>query len=327
MPVQPLWLNRFFFAMQLDSPIVALARCSDYSPDSLDVCVDQLISAVGRPERLAGLQVMLKPNLISAKHGDLPCTEAAFILIVARWFVDNGAKVTIGDSPAFGSATSVLTRLGVLKDLQSLGVAVSDFDATRKLTLSSGVSATVAVDALDCDLLVNLPRVKAHAQMRVTMAVKNCFGCLAGLYKPGWHMIHGGPSGRFADLLVELLAVLPESLSLVDGIRTMHVSGPMDGRAYPLGLVAAGFSPVAVDTALLSVLGVLPERSPLQQASVRTGIPGARLENLSFPLSGPDELRVDDFLVPECLNPVRFNPFSFLYSSVRRKLILLKTRL
>ena len=313
--------------MQLDSPIVALARCSDYSPSSLDACVDQLITAVGRPERLTDLKVMLKPNLISAKHGDLPCTEAAFILSVARWFIDNGAKVTVGDSPAFGSATSVLARLGVLKDLQSLGVAVSDFDATRKLTLGSGVSATVAVDALDCDLLVNLPRVKAHAQMRVTMAVKNCFGCLAGLHKPWWHMIHGGPSGRFADLLVELLAVLPECLSLVDGIRAMHVSGPMHGRAYPLGIVAAGKSPVAVDTALLSVLGVLPDRSPQQQAAARAGIPGALLDNLFFPLSTPDELRVDNFLVPESLNPVRFNPFSFIYSSLRRKLILLKTRL
>jgi len=314
--------------MQLESPVVALVRCSAYSPpDFLDGCVDQLISAVGRPAHLSGLQVMLKPNLISAKHGDLPCTEAAFMLSVARWFVDGGAKVSIGDSPAFGSATSVLARLGVLNDLQSLGVVVSDFDATRKLTLASGVSATVAVDALDCDLLVNLPRIKAHAQMRVTMAVKNCFGCLAGLHKPWWHMIYGGPSGRFADLLVELLDVLPECLSLADGIRVMHVSGPMDGKAYPLGVVAAGTNPVAVDTALLAVLGVRPDRCPQQQAVVRAGIPGSLLENLSFPLSAPDALRVDDFLVPESLNPIRFNPFSFVQSSLRRKLILLKARL
>ena len=310
--------------MHLDSTLVALSRCPGYSSPGLDDCIDQVISVVGRTEGLTGMRVMLKPNLISARHGKLPCTETAFILAVARWFVDHGARVAIGDSPAFGSATSVLARLEVLSELRSLDVSVSDFDQTRKVILSSGVSASMAVDALDCDLLVNLPRVKAHAQMRVTMAVKNCFGCLAGLNKPWWHMAYGGPSGRFAELLLELLTVLPECLSLVDGIRAMHVTGPMDGTSYPLGVVAAGLSPVAIDTALLSVLGVPLEHSSQHQGAARAGIPGAFPGNLSFPLSTPAELRVGDFLVPEQLNPVRFNPFAFCYSSLRRKLILLR---
>ncbi len=273
---------------------------------------------------MAGLRVMVKPNLISAKKGPLACTEAEFTLAVSRWFIDNGAQVIIGDSPAFGSATSVLTRLGVVEDIRFLGVEISDFSSSRKLSLASGVEADMAVDALDCDLLVNLPRVKAHAQMRVTLAVKNFFGCLTGLQKPWWHMVHGGDSGRFSDLLVELLSVLPESMTLVDGIRAMHVTGPINGKPYPLQIIAAGTNPVAVDAALLSILGVSAERSSLHRAAIHAQIAGTSSEYLSFPLATASEMQVNDFLVPERLSPIRFNPFVFLRSSLLRKLMFRK---
>ncbi len=313
--------------MLLESTTVALAICPDYSSASLDPAIDRLITSLDELEHPAGLQVLLKPNLISARRGPLACTEGAFILAVARWFIDKGARVTVGDSPAFGTATAVLDKIGVLEDLRLLGVRVSDFTSTRKLTLHSGVRAAVAVDALDCDLLVNLPRVKAHAQTRVTLAVKNCFGCLSGLQKPWWHMVHGGESGPFADLLVELLAVLPRTLTLVDGVRAMHGTGPLRGEIYSLNVVAGGMNPVAVDSALLSILNVSPHHSPLWQAAVEGKIPGSLLKELLFPLATPAELRVNDFIVPNDLNSIRFHPVSFVLSSVRRTLMVWKTYL
>lgn len=263
---------------------------------------------------------MLKPNLISAKHGSLPCTEAIFILAAARWFVDHGAKVSIGDSPVFGSAKRVLGRLGLLEDLCFLGVDVRDFSASRKCMLPSGKQAAVAVDALECDLLVNLPRIKAHGQTCITLAVKNCFGCLAGLQKPWWHMAYGGPGGCFADLLVDLLSILPECLTLVDGIVAMEKTGPLNGVPKPLQIVAAGTNPVAIDTALLDVLSLSPDCSPLQQAAIRAEIIGCRVEDIVFPLLSPAAIQVFDFFTPKHLKPIRFNPFRFVWSTFRRKI-------
>jgi uncharacterized protein (DUF362 family) len=310
--------------MRLESTNVALMRCPNYASASLYESFEQVIVAVGHPVHLAGQRVMLKPNLLSAKNGPLPCTEAAFILAAARWFVDAGARVTIGDSPAFGSARANLYRLGISGELAYLGVAMSDFTRTCTCILPSGIRARVARDALDCDLLINLPRIKAHSQVRVTMAVKNCFGCLTGLQKPCWHMIHGGASGRFADLLVQLLSLLPETLTLVDGIRAMHRTGPMNGEPYPLRIIAAGTNPVAIDTALLSVLNISAEHSSLQQAAMNASIPGSGVEDLSFPLSSPGDLRASDFQVPVDLNPVRFRPFSFVWSIMRRTVGMLR---
>ncbi|CAK8718776.1 MAG: Uncharacterized conserved protein, DUF362 family [Candidatus Electronema aureum] len=269
---------------------------------------------------LRSADVLLKPNLIAAKNSLLSCTEGAFILAVARWLLERGARVSIGDSPAFGTAAMVLRSIGITEELVALGVQIKNFNQGRKVRLPGGSSAVLAEEALDCDLLVNL-RVKAHAQARLTLAVKNYFGCLIGLRKPWWHMQHGGEQGKFFERVVQLPLVLPPSLSLLDGITAMHQSGPIWGQPYPLALVAASMNPVAIDTVLHVILGVSPEQSPLMAACRRAGLNGAELPQLSFPLMRPEDFSVSGFIVPETLNPVRFSLFRFFKSTVRRILV------
>ncbi len=312
--------------MQLDSSIVSLLRCGSYRSAVLEERFDLLLQSIDWPPYLHGQRVLLKPNLLTAARGPLPCTEASFILAAARWFLDAGARVVIGDSPAFGSARVNLQRLGLEQELIALGVFISDFRRSRISLLDSGIKAGIAEDVFDCDLLVNLPRIKAHAQTRVTMAVKNCFGCLTGLQKPWWHMIHGGQSGHFSDLLLELLTVLPPTLTLVDGIRAMHCTGPINGKPYPLRVVAAGTNPVAMDSAFLDLLGISEQDSPLQVAAMHGSIVGSRKEDISYPLSSPADVRAGGFSVPVTLNPIRFRPFSFVRSTVRRAIGTVKSK-
>ncbi len=306
--------------MQLDSRTVVLARCGDYRAPRLEEILDETLTRIGCPADLATADVLLKPNLITARKGPLACTEGRFIVAAATCLLARGARVTVGDSPAFGTASGTLARIGILEELRKLGVGVSDFRRIRRVLLPSGARAGIAARALECDLLLNLPRVKAHAQTLVTLAVKNCFGCLVGLRKPWWHMAHGGSRGRFADLLLELLGVLPASLTLVDGIVAMHETGPVQGRPFPLALVAGGANPVAVDTALLAVLGLDPALSPLWQASQRAEMAGLHCRELVFPLLRPEEFRRQGFEVPAVLNPIRFSLLRFVRSMVRRLL-------
>ena len=304
--------------MNFDSTVVVLTSCPDYAQQFLADRINRLMVALDQIPNLHSCTVLLKPNLITARYGILPCTEPAFMLAVARWFIDQGARVRIGDSPAFGSAGGALQTLGVAGELASLGVRITDFKRSRNVDLAGGGKTRVAVDAMECDLLINLPRVKAHAQTRVTLAVKNCFGCLAGLRKPWWHMAYGGKGGSFSDRLVQLLDVLTDSITLVDGIHAMHKTGPLHGELYPLALLGASSNPVAMDRALLKVLDVDPEQSPLMQACRRAGILGAEFSQLQFPLATPRELQVTDFQVPGQLSAVRFDLFRFAKRTVRR---------
>ncbi|MCI5180281.1 MAG: DUF362 domain-containing protein [Candidatus Electrothrix sp. AW3_4] len=314
--------------MSKSSCAVALLACSSYEQPKLSQSLDKVlglspISSIS-PLSLCSAQVLLKPNLISAKTGPLACTEGAFILAVAKRFIDQGAKVSLGDSPAFGTTTSVLNNLNLLKELAHLGVQIRSFTQGVSVNLPNGNRATLARAALECDLLVNMPRVKAHAQARLTMAVKNYFGCLIGLRKAWWHMAYGGGKKMshekkdFFDRLVQFPAALPPAISLVDGITAMHISGPLDGRPYPLSVLGAATNAVAVDRAFHAILGVAPQNSPLMAACQRAKLAGAKFSQLSFPLSCPADLEVNDFQVPGELNPVRFNLFRFFKSSIRR---------
>lgn len=298
-------------------------RCADYHEQALLQAFDRMWAACTPSLNLRGTQVLLKPNLITARRGLLACTEGRFILAAAQWFLDQGSRVAVGDSPAFGTAEAVLGSMGVAVTLREKGVRIAEFGRTRPVTLPSGLQVGLAAEALDCDLLVNLPRVKAHAQMRLTLAVKNYFGCVGGIRKPLWHMVHGGKEGRFAELLAELLTVLPGGLTLVDGITAMDRTGPTGGDPFPLCLAACATNPVAVDRALHEVIGVAPEKSPLLQACRRAGMAGSESGQLHFPLLTPVDLRAEGFVVPPLLMPVRFNPLRFCKNSVRRFLIRL----
>jgi uncharacterized protein (DUF362 family) len=307
--------------MHLDNASLALLRRQTYAKAQLDQAVDTLLAASLPGMSLRTTQILLKPNLITATNGTLACTDHRLISAVSRWFLDHGAQVRVGDSPSFGSARAVLAAIGALPSLRALNVPVVEFKHARQVVLPGGMRAALATAALECDMLVNLPKIKAHAQMGVTLAVKNYFGCLAGLRKPWWHMVHGGRQGRFAQLLVELLSVLPGGVSLVDGIVAMHQTGPVHGEPYSLGLLACGSNPVAVDTALLTVLGIDPVRIPLWLAARQAETSGTVLENLTFSQLTPAQCRVRDFVIPEELSPVRFNPFRFVKNTLKRVLL------
>lgn len=307
--------------MRLDSTVVSLVAQPSYEQRPLEAAIDRLLAPMAGFGTLRTMQVLLKPNLITARNGALACTDSRLIVTVAQWFLAQGTQVTVGDSPSFGSARSVLGAIGALPALHKLGVPVAEFRRSKVITLPCGQKAAMAAAAMDCDLLVNLPKVKAHSQMRVTLAVKNLFGCLSGFHKPWWHMVHGGEHGRFAELLVDLLAVLPAGCTVADGIVAMHRTGPIHGDPYPLGVLAAGVNPVAVKTALLGLLGVDPHQCPLWRAAHRADLAGTRMEKLVFPLVQPTGLAVADFMVPGELGPVRFNPFRFTKNSMKRMLL------
>ncbi len=125
-------------------------------------------------------------------------------------------------------------------------------------------------------------------------------------------------ANKFFDRLIRIPAAFPSSLNIIDGVVAMHESGPINGTPYPLSLLAASTNAVAADRALHTILGVEPKHSPLMAACQQANLQGAKLSQLSFPLSTPEDLQVNDFQVPTTLNPVRFNPFRFLSCIVRR---------
>lgn len=305
------------------SASVCLDRCQGYDSKSLHSVLERVMLALGDLNLSPGARVLLKPNLISGSAPPLACTHPGLVAAVAAWFLDHGCRVTIGDSPAFGSAMQVVERQGIARAIRGMDVQVIEFASVVHRCLPGGVSVGVAAEALDCDLLVNLPKIKAHDQMYVTMAVKNIFGIVKGTRKSWLHMRYGDSHLEFARIILDLHALLPESITIADGIEVMHRHGPMHGEPLALGCLAGSRSAVALDTAMLALLELEPGRSPLWRVARERDLPGAQLAGIDFPLLAPADFSGSAFMAPEILNPVRFRPLRYLFNSLKRAVLVL----
>lgn len=301
-----------------DTIPIVLETCPDYDVEKIKAFCQEASIHLDLGGSLTNATVLLKPNLISSRAPKLACTEALFVRGVAEWFADQGAMVQIGDSPAFGTAMQVLKKTGIAAALEGLDVRVVEFKTPTSHLLTHGVKVGIAQEALDCDLLVNLPRIKAHSQMHVTMAVKNMFGIVCGIRKAVCHMKNGLSHRKFGDLMLDLTEVAGPSVTFVDGIRVMSGSGPIKGEPLDLGCLCAGSDPVGVDTLLLSLLELDQQDCPIWRAAAARDLTGSRIDLIESKGRQPQDFKGSGFKAPTILNPVPFNPFRFMISSLRR---------
>ena len=184
--------------------------------------------------------------------------------------------------------------------------------------LPCGIDVGLAREPLECDLFINVPKVKAHSQMYVTLATKNLFGIVLGMQKAMLHMRHGGRNGLFPRVIVDLIEVLPAQLAIIDGITAMHHTGPVNGVALQLGCLGCSTDPIALDTAILQMLELDEQRSPLWCEAQRRGCPGASIDNIAYQQRPPEFFHGSGFIAPDELAPIRFNPFRFMRSTLKR---------
>ena len=313
---------------------VALLRYDAYTAPALRTAVGQVMDAACLAEYSplrSGARVLVKPNLLMAKH--LACTSPAVVAAVCAWIMDHGAKVRVADSPGFGRAVSVARAVGLEAALRPMGLEVEEIGPAEPLPLplegeaaqkagfqAGGSRFHVARLAMESDLIVSVPRVKAHAQMLVTLSVKNCFGCVRGLHKAVAHAREGRDPQFFADCLAALWAALPPVTAVADGITAMHITGPSNGKPFALGLLGASASAVALDEALYAVLGLNPQDVPLGAALCRRKAWGSAAAGaqVGFPLNGPADFCATGFHLPAELSHTSFHPARFVQSCFRR---------
>lgn len=296
---------------------VALLPCPDYSPARVEAAVRTLFGVVGFAPS-PGERVLVKPNLIAAKGSDLCCTHKSVVRAVCLYCLDQGAKPFVADSPAFGTAPGVAQKRGYVEALAGLAVPIRSLRSPKTVKTSFGEMVAISADALDADRIVSLPKLKVHSQLRLTIAVKNLYGCIPGPRKALYHSRYGEKSNRFEALILDVLAALPPVVGLVDGVIAMHVHGPMNGKPFTLGLLGASANPVALDAALYALLGETPDRLVLWAEAIQRGLPGTDPAGLAYPLHSPADFDASGFVFVQTPKPVSFHPVQLVKSTLKR---------
>ena len=308
---------------------VALAPCPSYDRPAVEKAVAHCLAAARLGRVLGGAldsvggglwqhgdTVLVKPNLLRAQA--LACAHAEVVRALCARLLDLGLKVVVADSTGFGTAAGVAKAVGLTEALRPLGLSVQALAEPRPVPLTRGGHWGVARLALECDHIVSVPKVKAHGQLRSTLAVKNLFGCVVGLRKAVAHTRQGQDLGEFVQGVLDLYRALPPASAVVDGITAMHVTGPSGGEPFGLGLVGASASALALDTALYTVLGVGVEDMPLWRAAQQAGLYGARPEEVEYTAARPDSFDASGFVLPRHLVDISFRPHRLLWSLCRR---------
>ncbi len=288
---------------------VSLIRADSYDLPSLRTSLEQLLEPLGSISSFVkpGDRVLLKPNLLTASHPTKECiTRPEMVYCLAELVKEVRGKPFFGDSPAFGSALGVAKANGYLPLMKKLEIPIIEFKGERYPTNSNSFNhLRLSKEAMEADVVINLPKVKSHVQLTLTLGVKNLFGCVPGKMKAWWHMEAGKDANRFGEMLVETARTINPDLTIIDGIIGHEGNGPSKGEPRPLGILGASADVFALDQTMVNILGVDPSVVPTVAAQMRLGL-ASDISSLTFPLLSPRQLEITDWKLPEALMPIDF---------------------
>jgi uncharacterized protein (DUF362 family)/NAD-dependent dihydropyrimidine dehydrogenase PreA subunit len=283
------------------NPLVCIQR-AEY--DSIDL--GSLLGPLGGLSSFVkkGQRVLLKVNLLSASVPEQAIvTDPRLVRVVAEAVLKAGGTPVVGDSPGGpftrGTLTRVYRKAGLIDLCEELGIELNFKTGSERIAVSDGKrisSLNLCSFVRDVDVIISLPKIKSHSFQVLSLGVKNMFGVMAGLSKARCHA-EFVRRGAFADMLLDVVGVVPPSLSVLDGVVGMMGEGPgASGTPVHVGVVMAAVDPVALDVSVCRMLGVEPVRVPvLRQARLR----GLWPEGIGYPLLSPDDVRFEGFVLPK----------------------------
>jgi uncharacterized protein (DUF362 family)/Pyruvate/2-oxoacid:ferredoxin oxidoreductase delta subunit len=272
---------------------VSLQSLPDYNRGRVEAALHLLLEPLGGIARFVkpGQQVLVKPNLLAGKIPEKAVTtHPEIVRQVIQLAQRAGGSVVVGDSPGLGKAESVARKCGIMKVVEETGARYSSFEESVTVSMAEGTfhHLEVAREALEADVIINLPKLKTHQMMGYTGAVKNLFGLVVGIRKARLHLQAGTDKAFFALMLLELAERFKPALSIMDAVVGMEGNGPGSGDPVQLGALIASSHPVALDTVATAMVNLPEQRVWTQRVARQTGRQGvdlADVELLGVPLA------------------------------------------
>lgn len=242
---------------------VALLKCTDYDVDKIEKKLREGFELLGGNTFLRKLipensKVLLKPNFLSViEKGSPVITHYAMFEAVIRIVKEYSSNIVFGDSPGSGDSRKAAEKSGLMEVANKYGVEFVDFNNEIHVELDNALMYkywNVSKAAYEAEVVITLPKLKTHAMMYYTGAVKNQFGCIPGSKKASWHT-KLPDAVNFSKMLFDLNSVVKTSFAILDGIVAMEGNGPRNGTPKKMDTIIMGESLTAIDSTAVRLIG------------------------------------------------------------------------
>ncbi|MFC1719247.1 DUF362 domain-containing protein [Candidatus Poribacteria bacterium] len=244
----------------------------------------QAVAALGGMGKFVSKKsvVMVKPNIgWSRSPAQAANTNPYVVEAIVEMCREAGAKKVKVLDHTVRDARITYGRSGI-KDAVKRAKGSMEFIDERKFkdkSIPEGEilkSWTIYKDALDVDVLINVPIAKHHSLTRLSLGIKNLMGLIENREE-----VHT----RIDQKLADLSTVLKPDLTIMDAYRILTANGPNGGTPKDVklaGQVIAGTDPVAVDSYTTTLFGLKGEDIGHIKESHSRGLGEIDLERISI---------------------------------------------
>lgn len=277
---------------------VAIEKCDTYDVELLKTLLDSLFQKISFLP-FSHAKVLIKPNLLISKTPEKAVTtHPAIIRAIAELLKDYSCTISVGDSPGFGSADKVLNTSGIMNIVEQLSLSISHFNHNI-VKHYDGISPyrefLFGDDPEKYDIIINVPKLKTHGMMGMTLGVKNTFGFIHAFEKARWHFRAGQDRSLFASILIDIHRIVKPSVTVLDGIIGMDGDGPSSGRPRNLGVLGVSKNAFILDNCIERLVH-LPYPTPIMHLAGQHGLLP------DYEITGSNIPEINDFLLPRTMD-------------------------
>ncbi|KKK44344.1 hypothetical protein LCGC14_0602990 [marine sediment metagenome] len=237
-------------------------------------------------------KILLKPNLLTTKEN--ACTQPSFVEGIITYLKDNGVSmenIYLGDSPGQSQklGSNVARKIGIYEICEEYGINFIDFESD--IPIDENVDGALRLKKIkvakivkDCDILINLPRLKSHIEATMTGAIKNYWGIIPGGLKAKYHLL-GKTAEQFGQVLVDNFSWVvknkPNRLTVYDLQEIMEgPKGPGGGNMRKWDLILAGTDELALDIVALEIGKIKPKKVPHVKNGIERNLGAGNLDDI-----------------------------------------------
>jgi uncharacterized protein (DUF362 family) len=233
----------------------------------------------------SGAIVVIKPNICNAynTYEYASTTNPWVVGALVKLCLEAGAsRVSVFDFPFGGTAENAYLRSGIREQVEAAGGQMETMSRLKyvptEIPNALVLNKTNAYqDALEADVLINVPIAKQHGSTRLTLGMKNLMGLIQDR-----NLLHTIGLGK---AIADLAGLFRPELTVMDAVRILTANGPTGGNladVKKMDTIIVSPDIVAVDSYTTGLFGLTPNDIKYIQNAAAAGLGRSDLENLNI---------------------------------------------